>query len=173
MNGKVYVVFNHICFQTRSSAIAEGPCDASCQLKSCQLPCKESTCMTNPEQIEVMKLEVYSGAMCNKHVRSTMTRSSRFHCPIGVINKPTTDDLWISPVYRRLVVSPQYRNCSRDSDYAHLENTHSSQDYDFTWPNHVQNLKSLALAVAKIFHGIKFKNGHLTLTSPLSGNIFH
>jgi len=105
---------------------------------------------------EVMKLEVYSGAMCNKHVRSTMTRSSRFHCPIGVINKPTTDDLWISPVYRRLVVSPQYKNCSRDSDHAHLENTHSSQDYDFTWPNRVQNLKSLALAVAKIFHGIKF-----------------
>jgi len=30
--------------------------------------------------------------MCDKHVHSTMTR------PIGVINKPTTDELWISPV---------------------------------------------------------------------------
>jgi len=30
-----------------------------------------------------MKLEGYSGTMCNKHVHSTMTRSSRFHCPIG------------------------------------------------------------------------------------------
>ena len=29
--------------------------------------------------------------MCNKHVHSTVTRSSRFHCLIGVINKPTTD----------------------------------------------------------------------------------
>ena len=44
---------------TRSSAIAEGPRDASCQLKSCQLPRNsvETTCTTSPEQIEVMKLE--------------------------------------------------------------------------------------------------------------------
>jgi len=51
-----------------------------------------------------MKLEGYSGAMCNIHVHATMTRSSRFHYPIGVINKPTTDELWISPVYQRLAV---------------------------------------------------------------------
>ena len=87
---------------TKRSAIAEGPRDVSCQLKSCQLPRKsaETTCTTSPEQIEVMKLEGYSWPMCNKHVHSTMTRSSRFHCPIGVINKPTTGELWISPVYR-------------------------------------------------------------------------
>ena len=44
---------------TRSSAIDKGPCDASCQLKSCQLPCNsaETTCTTSPEQIQVMKLE--------------------------------------------------------------------------------------------------------------------
>jgi len=44
---------------TRSSAVAEGPRDASCQLKSCQLPrnSAETTCTTSPEQIEVMKLE--------------------------------------------------------------------------------------------------------------------
>ena len=44
---------------TRSSAIADGPRDASCQLKSCQLPrnSTETTCTTTPEQIEVMKLE--------------------------------------------------------------------------------------------------------------------
>ena len=42
-----------------------------------------------------MKLEGYSGPMCNKHVHSTMTRSSRFHCPMGVINKPTTVELCI------------------------------------------------------------------------------
>ena len=93
-------VFNPLKFvlyrprrRTGSSAIAEGPRDASCQLKSCQLPhnSAETTCTTSPQQIEVMKLEGYSGPMCNKHVHSTMTRSSRFHCPIGVINKPTTN----------------------------------------------------------------------------------
>jgi len=44
--------------KTRSSAIAEGPRDASCQLKSCQLPrnCAETTC-TSPDQVDVMKLE--------------------------------------------------------------------------------------------------------------------
>jgi len=38
-------------------------------------------------------------------LHSTMTRSSRFHCPVGVINKPTHGELWISPVYRRLAVA--------------------------------------------------------------------
>ena len=61
--------------------------------------------MTSPEQIEVIKLEGYSGTMRNKHVHSTMMRSSRFHCPLGVINKLTTGELWILPVYRRLAVA--------------------------------------------------------------------
>ena len=45
--------------ETRSSAIAEGPRDASCQLISYQLPrnSAETTCTTSPDQIEVMKLE--------------------------------------------------------------------------------------------------------------------
>ena len=45
---------------TRSSAIAEGPRDASCQLKSCQLPrnCAETTYTTSPDQIDGMKLEI-------------------------------------------------------------------------------------------------------------------
>ena len=55
------------------------------------LQCRETTCTTSNEQIQVMKLEGYNGPMCNKHVHSMMTRSSRFHCLIGVINKPTTD----------------------------------------------------------------------------------
>ena len=64
--------------ETRSYAIAEGPRHASRQLKSCQLPrnSAETTCTTSPEQIEVMKNEGYSGAMCNKHMYSTMTWSS-------------------------------------------------------------------------------------------------
>ena len=92
---------------TRSSAIAEGPRDASCQLNSCHLPrnSAETTCTTSHEEIDVMKLEGCSQTMCNKHVHSTMTRSSRFHCLKGVINKPTTDKLWISLVYRRFAVA--------------------------------------------------------------------
>jgi len=45
---------------TRSSAIAEAPRDASCQLKSCQLPrnSAETTYMTSPDQIDGMKLEI-------------------------------------------------------------------------------------------------------------------
>jgi len=52
-----------------------------------------------------MKLEGYSGPMCNKHVHSTVMRSGRFHCLIGVINKLTTVELCISPVYRRLAMA--------------------------------------------------------------------
>ena len=46
--------------KTRSSAIAEGPRDASCQLKSCQLPRNsiETTYTTSPGQIDGMKLEI-------------------------------------------------------------------------------------------------------------------
>ena len=45
---------------TRSSAIAEGPHDASCQLKFCQLPrnSAETTYTTSPDQIDGMKLEI-------------------------------------------------------------------------------------------------------------------
>ena len=39
------------------------------------------------------------------NVHTTMTRPSRFHCLRCVINKLTTDDLWISPAYRRLAVA--------------------------------------------------------------------
>jgi len=43
--------------------------------------------------------------MCNKHVHSTVMHSSHFHCLICVINQPTTVELCISPVYRRLAVA--------------------------------------------------------------------
>jgi len=52
------LIFCHLT--TRSSAIAEGPRDASCQLKSCQLPrnSAETTYTTSPDQIDGMKLEI-------------------------------------------------------------------------------------------------------------------
>ena len=50
----------HPACKTRSSAIAEGPRDASCQLKSCQLPrnSAETTYTTSPDQMDGMKLEI-------------------------------------------------------------------------------------------------------------------
>ena len=93
------------------------------------------------------------------------------------INKPTTLScvyhLYTDDLLWRNFLSPQCRNCSRDPDQAHLGSTHSSQDKDFTWPTSVRNLKSLALAVAEILHGVwNSKTGYLTLTTPLSGKIF-
>jgi len=45
--------------KTRGSAVTEGPRDALCQLKSCQLPhnSAETSCTTSPEQTEIMKLK--------------------------------------------------------------------------------------------------------------------
>ena len=45
---------------TRSSANAEGLRDASCQLKSCQLPrnSAETTDTISPDEIDGMKLEI-------------------------------------------------------------------------------------------------------------------
>jgi len=45
---------------TRSSAIAEGPRDALCQLKSCQLPRNSAgtTYTTSPDRSDGMKLEI-------------------------------------------------------------------------------------------------------------------
>jgi len=69
--------------------------------------------------------------------------------------------------------SPQCRNCSRDPDHSHLGNTHSSQDKFFAWPTRVQNLKSLALAVAEILHGVKIlKRVNWPLPRPFQGRVF-
>jgi len=42
------------------------------------------------------------------------------------------------------------------------------------WPTRVQNLKSLAVAVAEIFLGVyNSKMSHVTMTMPLSGMTCH
>ena len=92
---------------TRSSAIAEGPRDASCQLKSCQLPRNsvETSYTTSPDQIDGMKLEIQSEAMRDR--LCALNHDAIESAPIvsGVINKPTTVELCISPVYRQLAVA--------------------------------------------------------------------
>ena len=57
---KTVVSTRQIRSKTRSSAIAEGPRDASCQLKSCQLPRNkaETTYTTSPDQTDGMKLDI-------------------------------------------------------------------------------------------------------------------
>jgi len=54
------IIFHMYTLCPRSSAIAEGPRDASCQFKSCQLPrnSAETTYMTSSDQIDGMKLEI-------------------------------------------------------------------------------------------------------------------
>jgi len=61
LTGRLHLFcFAEITDITRSSGIAEGPRDASSQLKSCQLPCNnaETTYTTNPDQTDGMKLEI-------------------------------------------------------------------------------------------------------------------
>ena len=120
----------------------------------------EITCTASPEQIKVINLKRYSKAMCNKHVHSIMTRSSRFRCPVGFINKPTTFEFWI-PRYTddllwRDFLSPQCRNCSGDPDHAHLRNTvtHHKTKTSRGRLAYKIILKSLALAVAEKLHGV-------------------
>ena len=123
-----------ILLSTRSSAIAEGPRDASCQLKSCQLRrnSAETTYTTSPDQIDGMKLEIQSEAMRDRQCALNHDAIESALIVSSVINKLTT----LSCVYHlstddllwRNFLSPQCRNCSRDTDHAHLKNTHSSQD---------------------------------------------
>ena len=94
------MVIDRLSFiHTRSSAIAARPRDASCQLKSCQLPrnSEKTTCTTCPEQIEVMKLEGYSGTMCNKHVYAIELLSLSYRCHKQIDHGRV--------VYRRLAVA--------------------------------------------------------------------
>jgi len=78
--------------------------DAMCQSKSCQLLhiSVGTTCMTNPEQIEVSELENYSRPMYNQFVHSATTCSTI----VGVIHKVTVEHFcWPHQIHRRLAVA--------------------------------------------------------------------
>jgi len=92
-----------------------------------------------------MKLEGYSGSMCNKHVHSTMTRSNRFHCLIGIITDYGPSYLYTDDLLWRNFLSPQ---C-----IAHVTLTTHSLITRLRLTR-VQNLKSLALAVAEKLYGV-------------------
>jgi len=109
-----------------------------------------------------MKSEGYSGPMYKKTETCALNHDGIESLPLSYRCHKQTDygpscgyHLYTDDLLWRNFLSPQYRNFSRDRDHAHLGNTHSSQDEDFTWPTRIQNLKSLALAVAEILHGCK------------------
>ena len=81
---------------TRSSAIADEPRDASCQLKSCQLPrnSAETTCTTSPEQIDVMKLE--GQGKVNTTSYSTLTETMRPSCTVFKRKKMKISQVFLS-----------------------------------------------------------------------------
>jgi len=76
---------------TTGSATADGPRDAMCLSKSCQLLHNSvgTTFMTNPVQIAVLESQGYSRSTCNKLVHSATTRSIVGDF-VDHINKPTT-----------------------------------------------------------------------------------
>ena len=101
----------------RSSATADGPRDAMCQSKSCQLLHNSvgTTCTTSPEQMEVMESEGYSRPTYNKLLHSATTRST----VVGVIHKLTVDDFcwphrYTDDLLWQKFLSPKCRNYSRD-----------------------------------------------------------
>jgi len=89
---------------------------------------------TSPDQIDGMKLEIQSEAMCDR--QCALNHDAIESAPIvsSVINKPTTLScvglyhLFTDDLLWQNFLSPKCRNCSRDPDHAHLRSTHSSQD---------------------------------------------
>jgi len=72
---------------TKSSATADGPSDALCQSKSCQLLTAEGTSCSltaNPQQIEVMEFDHYNRPIYNKLVCASNHGASTI---VGVVNK--------------------------------------------------------------------------------------
>ena len=60
--------------------------------------------------------------MCNKHVHSTVTHSSRFHCLIGVINKPTTVELRYDTIRDAILT------CARKDNMSQLNLSHGNDN---------------------------------------------
>ena len=86
------------------------PRDAMCQSKLCQLlqhNSVETSCTTNPEQIEVMELEGYSRQMCNKLCACSHDAVDRRKCNSQA--RPSTSLLITSSTCQsETVTSPQF-----------------------------------------------------------------
>jgi len=96
-----------------------------------------------------------------------MTRSSRFHCPVGVMNKPIRDELWISPLYRQLAVakfssSTMYKLLAWPWPRPLQEHSLITRLRDYTWPTGVQNLKSLGVSHL-VVHGASGSTSYETI----------
>ena len=96
--------------RTKSSATADGPRDATCQSKSCQLlhDSVGTSCTTNPEQIEVMELDGYSRPTCNKLCASNPDALDRRRCNPQARPSTTFVDHTVD-LSRRNFQSPDFR----------------------------------------------------------------
>ena len=114
-------------YGTRSSAIAEGPRDASCHwnLANCHATVQKLLIRQVLTKSMVWSWRFRQCALNHDAIESASIVSSFINKPttLSCIYHLSTDDLlW------RNFLSPQCRNCSRDPDHAHLGSTYSSQD---------------------------------------------
>ena len=109
---------------TRSSAIAEKPRDASCQLKSCQLPCNsaETTCTTGPENKKLSYRRVTARCVLSVVILPIATQQSRNYIR-QVLTKPM---VWTFS-RRQCVINTVHSTMTRPSRF-HCLRCHKQTD---------------------------------------------
>ena len=129
LNNVIYT----ISVPSRSSAIAEGLRDASCQLKfaNCHATVQKLLVRQVLKKSKLWSWRVTVGQcvinMCTQpwHDESL---SLSYRCQTNRPRSSCGYHLYTDDLLWRNFLSPQCRNCSRDPDHAHLGNTDSSQD---------------------------------------------